>query len=40
MNFLYAAYLATWAIHIGYLAHLLRRYGRLRREIEDLKKKI
>lgn len=39
MNFLYAAYAATWIIHVGYLTTLLRRYSRLKREIEDLKKK-
>ena len=37
MNYLYAAYLATWAIHISYLSTLLRRYTRLRNEIEELK---
>ena len=39
MNFLYAAYAATWIIHITYLGILARRYTRLRSEIEDLKKK-
>lgn len=39
MNFLYAAYAATWIIHITYLAILVRRYGRLRKEIEELRKK-
>jgi hypothetical protein len=38
MNFLYAAYTATWIIHITYLGILVRRYKRLRNEIEDLKK--
>jgi CcmD family protein len=38
MNFLYAAYAATWIIHIVYLGTLVRRYQRLSREIEDLKK--
>jgi len=38
MNFLYTAYAATWAIHIGYLITLVRRYGRVKREIEQLKK--
>jgi CcmD family protein len=38
MNFLYAAYSATWMIHIAYLGILVRRYQRLRKEIEDLKK--
>lgn len=38
MNFLYAAYFATWTIHILYLFTLARRYARLRKEIEELKK--
>lgn len=38
MNYLYAAYGATWAIHIVYLGILVRRYSRLRKEIEELKK--
>jgi hypothetical protein len=37
MTYLYAAYIATWAIHIGYLTILLRRYSRLRNEIAELK---
>ena len=39
MTYLYAAYIATWAIHIAYLGSLLRRYTRLRKEIEELKGK-
>jgi CcmD family protein len=39
MNFLYAAYAATWIIHIAYLATLVRRYSRLRREIQELGEK-
>jgi hypothetical protein len=39
MNFLYAAYAATWIIHITYLGILVQRYKRLQREIEELKKK-
>ena len=39
MNFLYAAYAATWIIHICYLTTLARRYSRLRKEIRDLQKK-
>jgi CcmD family protein len=39
MNYLYAAYAATWIIHIGYLTILARRYARLRKEIDDLAKK-
>jgi CcmD family protein len=38
MNFLYAAYAVTWLIHIGYLATLMRRYSKLKREIRELKK--
>lgn len=39
MSYLYAAYISTWAIHIAYLAYLLRRYSSLRKEIEELKSK-
>ncbi len=39
MKFLYAAYAATWIIHILYLAALVRRYASLRREIDELKRK-
>ena len=38
MNFLYAAYGATWAIHIVYLITLARRYSRLKKEVDELKK--
>jgi CcmD family protein len=37
MTYLYAAYAATWIIHIAYLATLLSRYTRLRDEMQDLK---
>jgi len=40
MIYLYAAYIATWAIHIAYLATLLRRYTRLRNEIAEYKGRI
>jgi CcmD family protein len=40
MSYLYAAYIATWVIHIAYLGNLVRRYTRLRDEIEDLKRKL
>jgi CcmD family protein len=39
MNFLYAAYTATWVIHIVYLGTLLQRYRHLRSEIEELRRK-
>ncbi|MBZ5718797.1 MAG: CcmD family protein [Acidobacteriia bacterium] len=38
MTYLYAAYAATWIIHILYLGSLARRYSRLRKEIQELKK--
>ena len=39
MTYLHAAYAATWIIHVAYLGWLARRYSRLRREIDELKKK-
>jgi CcmD family protein len=39
MKFLYAAYAVTWLIHIGYLATVMARYKRLRREIAELQRK-
>jgi CcmD family protein len=39
MSFLYAAYAATWIIHITYLTTLVGRYKRLRKEIEGLDRK-
>jgi CcmD family protein len=39
MNFLYAAYAATWVIHLIYLGSLLKRYVRLRKDVEDLKRR-
>jgi CcmD family protein len=38
MHYLYAAYIATWVIHGVYLTILARKYARLRREMESLKK--
>jgi hypothetical protein len=38
-GYLYAAYIATWVIHITYLSILVRRYSKLRKEIQDLQKK-
>ena len=37
--YLYAAYAAAWIIHIGYLATLVSRYSRLKREVEEMRKK-
>ena len=39
MNYLYAAFAATWIIHIAYLTSLVRRYARLRKEIQELNRK-
>ncbi|MFZ0801909.1 MAG: CcmD family protein [Terriglobales bacterium] len=39
MTYLFAAYVATWVIHITYLGHLARGYARLKREIEELRGK-
>jgi CcmD family protein len=39
MTYLYAAYAATWIIHIAYLASLVRRYTRLSKEVEALRRK-
>jgi CcmD family protein len=36
--YLMAAYAATWIIHVGYLTVLFRRYSRLRKEIDELRK--
>jgi CcmD family protein len=36
--YLFAAYVATWIIHITYLATIARRYARLRREVSELNK--
>jgi len=37
MSYLYAAYIATWVIHLAYIGSLVRRYNRVRREIQELK---
>jgi CcmD family protein len=37
-GFLFAAYIATWVIHGSYLATLVRRFGRLRRQMKELEK--
>jgi len=39
-DYRYAAYVATWAIHIGYLSTLLRRYTRRKRETEEFNTRI
>ena len=39
VKFLFAAYIATWAIHAIYLGSLVRRFRRLRQELKDTAKK-
>ena len=39
MNFLYAAYAATWIIHIVYVGILVSQYSSLRDEIKELNSK-
>jgi hypothetical protein len=39
MNFLDAAYIATWLIHIAYLTTLVGRFKKLRQEIGQLPRK-
>jgi CcmD family protein len=38
VKFLVAAYIVTWVIHGAYLASLVRRFSRLRREFRDIGK--
>lgn len=38
-TYLYAAYIVTWLIHIGYLGILVRKYSRLKDEIGQLRRK-
>jgi CcmD family protein len=38
IKFLFAAYIATWVIHGVYLGSLVRRFGRLRRELKEVGK--
>jgi CcmD family protein len=38
MSYLYAAFIATWVIHGTYLTILVRKYSKIRREMERLKK--
>ena len=37
-KFLFAAYIATWVIHIFYLGTLVTRYKRLRQQLQELGK--
>lgn len=39
MTFLWIAYAAAWLIHGTYLAVLVRRYSRVRRDMDELERK-
>lgn len=36
MKYMWAAYIVTWVVHIGYLGYLTARAARLKRDIEEL----
>jgi CcmD family protein len=36
VKFLFAAYIATWVIHVFYIGTLVSRFSRLRRELREL----
>lgn len=38
VKFLFAAYVATWTIHLFYVATLVRRFSRLRQQLRELGK--
>ena len=38
VKFLFAAYVATWVIHLFYISTLVRRFSRLRQQLRDLGK--
>ena len=38
IKFMYAAYAATWLIHLFYLGTVVRRYRRMRQELRELGK--
>ena len=38
VKFLFAAYLATWVIHVFYLGTIARRFSKLRQQLRDLGK--
>ena len=38
VKFLFAAYIATWVIHVLYLGTIARRFSKLRQQLRDLGK--
>ena len=39
IKFLFAAYIATWLIHLLYIGSLVRRFSRLRQQFKELGKR-
>jgi CcmD family protein len=39
IKFLFAAYIATWVIHLLYLGSLVRRFSHLRAQLKELGRK-
>lgn len=39
IKFLFAAYIATWAIHAFYLGTIVRRFKKLHQQLKDLGEK-
>ena len=38
VKFLFAAYIATWVIHLFYIGTILRRFSKLRQQLRELGK--
>ena len=39
VKFLFAAYIATWLIHLFYIATIARRFSKLRQQLTELGKR-
>lgn len=38
VKFLFAAYIATWVIHLFYIGTIVRRFSKLRQQLKELGK--
>jgi CcmD family protein len=38
VKFLFAAYIATWVIHLFYIGTIMRRFSKLRQQLRELGK--
>ena len=38
VKFLFAAYIATWVIHLFYISTIVRRFSKLRQQLKELGK--